>query len=324
MMRLCNPDFGIGPAVQLASVHQRKHAGEVRLEREPLQIEQQLQMLIEPGRNANRPLRHRQRRVGILLFRRLDAPLHLAHGVQIFRDSRAVAGAERSLEAREILIDAVEQAALPLHPIDPLFSRASFAEQPFEHDARVVLPGQRRCRRLPGHRVHIRAAVARLALAAQHEIDFRRDQLHRGQDRFPAELRGRNLVRRRAEADVRALGLPGMDAVQPGRAGARVFPVSVAERLPLLLRETADNRQAIAVRGERRQDWRKFEICASPLRRPIVDAVVHRDAVRHIDKPHAAVCLGGRFRCHGKRRHHGVEQGQGDGRPEAAEERPPG
>ena len=94
-------------------------------------------------------------------------------------------GPSASLQPREILVDAIEQAALPLHPIEPLFGRAAFAEQPLEHDARVVLVRQRRRRRLPRHRVHVRAAVARLALAAEHEVDFRRDQLHRRQHAFP-------------------------------------------------------------------------------------------------------------------------------------------
>jgi hypothetical protein len=103
-----------------------------------------------------------------------------------------------------------------------------------------------------------------------------------------------------------------------------VFPVSVAERFALLLREPADYGQAIAVRRERGQDWGKLEIRARPFRRPMVDAVVHRDAVRHVDKPHPALRLGGRFRRQGKGRHHCVQHGQGDGRPEPAQDGPAG
>ena len=53
-------------------------------------------------------------------------------------------------------------------------------------------------------------------------------------------------------------------------------------------------------------------------------AVVHRDAVGNIDESHATFRTGGRLRRGGKRRHHGVEHGQGDGRPKPAEDCSPG
>ena len=59
---------------------------------------------------------------GVLLFGGLNAPLDFAHRVEILGDPRAVARPERPLQAGEILIDAVEQAALLLHPVEPLFA----------------------------------------------------------------------------------------------------------------------------------------------------------------------------------------------------------
>ena len=162
-------------------------------------------------------------------------------------DPRAVGRPERALQAREILVDAIEQAPLLPHAVEPLFRRAALAEQPLEHDARVVLDRKRRRRRLPRHRVHVGAAVARLALAAEHEIELRRDQLHRRQHGLLAELRRGNLIGRRAEADVGAFGLLRMHAAQPRGARARVLAVAVAQRFPLLLRQPADHRQPIAV-----------------------------------------------------------------------------
>ena len=326
-MRLGDADLGIGAAVQLASVHQREHAREVR-----------------PGTRATagRTAASGARRTAPGCRPAAPAPAasrsaFCSSAVWMRRSTsrtasrysetpRAVAGAERPLQAREILVDAIEQAALLLHPVEPLFRRAAFAEQPLEHDARVVLGRQRRRRRLPRHRVHVGAAVARFALAAEDEIDFRRDQLHRRQHRVLAELRGRDLVGGRAVPDVRAFGVLRMDAGQPGGAGARVLAVAVAERFGLLLRQAADDRQPIAVRRERRQDRRQLEVRAGPFRRPVVDGC--RSSRRRWARrrtPGGRSASAARLRCGGERRHHRVEQRQARTvGAEPAEEGPPG
>ena len=248
----------------------------------------------------------------ILLFRHLDAPLDLAHGVEVFRDSRAIARAERSLEPREILVDAIEQAALPLHPIEPLFGRAAFAEQPLEHHARVVLDRQRSRGRLPRYGVHVRAAVARLALAAEHEIDLRRDHLHRRQHASPCRAAPPRSGRPSCRVGCRRLRSSSGARRSSHVAHARVCsPLPSPSDSPCFCARplTIVKRSRYGASGVRIGESSKS--VPGPFRRPVVEAVVHRDAVRDVDEarsgtPDFAALLQRRR----KRRHHGVEQRQ--------------
>ena len=124
-------------------------------------------------------------------------------------------GPSRLLQPREILIDPIEQAALLLHPVEALFRRAASAEQPLEHDTRVVLYRQGSRGRLPRDCIHVCAAVTRFALAAENQVDLRRNHFHRRQHSLLAELLRRNLIGRRSKPDVRAFGLLRVHAIQP-------------------------------------------------------------------------------------------------------------
>ena len=90
-----------------------------------------------------------------------------------------------------------------------------------------------------------------------------------------------------------------------------------------MLRETADDRQTIAKRLERRQDRRQLEVRALTDRRPVVDAgEVPRDAVRHVDEAQATKRAGRRLRERDAGRDHRVEQRQRERRAHAAQDRP--
>ena len=95
------PISGYAAAVQLAAVHQREDARQVALVREPLQVVEQLGMLVEPRRDAHGTFGHRQRQAA-LLFRGLNPPLDLPDRVEILGDLLTIAGAERALQASEV------------------------------------------------------------------------------------------------------------------------------------------------------------------------------------------------------------------------------
>ena len=147
--------------------------------------------------------------------------------------------------------------------------------------------------------------------------------LHRRQHRVLAELRRGDLIGGRREPDVCAFGLLRMHAGEPRCARARVFAVAVAERFPLFLREAADDRQAIAIRRQRRENRRELELRARTLRRPEIEGVVHRDAVRHVDESHACHGRCGALQRRRKCRHHRIEQRKRKRRAHASQERAP-
>jgi hypothetical protein len=79
--------------------------------------------------NDSHAVRHRDRgRVGRRLRRDLQAPLDLAHVLEILIDPHAVRRAELTFEARERARDRVEDAALLRAPRGALFGRAAVAE----------------------------------------------------------------------------------------------------------------------------------------------------------------------------------------------------
>ena len=84
---------------QLAREHQRRHARDVRLQRDHLQVHQQLEVLLERRRHAGRHVGQREssraRRLGAL-----NAPLDLAHVVEVLRQPAAIAGRQILLQRR--------------------------------------------------------------------------------------------------------------------------------------------------------------------------------------------------------------------------------
>ena len=76
-------DLRIGAEVQLAAEHERDDARDVGLEGEPLQVVHQLDVLVEPLRNADRPFERRQLRRRAALLDALNPPLDFAHRVDV-------------------------------------------------------------------------------------------------------------------------------------------------------------------------------------------------------------------------------------------------
>ena len=141
-------------------------------------------------------------------------------------------------QARHVFADVIENAALLLHALQAGRRIGAFAvaEQALEHRARIDFHGIRRGGSAPGNRIGVGATVAGVAAAGQarlFEADFERCQL-----RVLAEFLGGDLIRRNPGVDVRALGLLGMHAGEPGGAGARVVARAVAQRAAVRLRQS--------------------------------------------------------------------------------------
>ncbi len=91
----------------------RDDAGQVRLERQHLQIEHQLRVLFEAGWNTGGTI-HRRQLARRLLLGALNPPLDVAHPLEILAELGAVARADGSHETSGRLGDRVEDAAVLL------------------------------------------------------------------------------------------------------------------------------------------------------------------------------------------------------------------
>ena len=86
-------DLAIGAPAQLARDDQREHASDVAAEREHLQVEHELRVLLEGGRDADRTIGQLEglRDTG---FRVVDALFHFAHRIQVLAQLRRVGATE--------------------------------------------------------------------------------------------------------------------------------------------------------------------------------------------------------------------------------------
>ena len=160
------------------------------------QVVHQLDVLLEVERHAGRTRRQLQVLVALALLGALDAPLDLAHVLEILRHRLAIRRAELQLQARPLrLRDRVEDAAVLLDARQPLGRAAALAEHPLEHLARIDLHRHRRRRRAPRQRVHVDAAVVAVAGADQARVILGRE-LHRRQQRVLTDLPARRSGRR--------------------------------------------------------------------------------------------------------------------------------
>ena len=88
-----NADLVVGSCAELAARHERGHTSQVGLVGEHLQVVHQLRVLVEPGRHIRRTFDRRQFPGGLFLGL-LDAPLHIANGVEILGELGAVGWTE--------------------------------------------------------------------------------------------------------------------------------------------------------------------------------------------------------------------------------------
>ena len=269
VMALREADLGIRAEVQLAAEHERDDASEVRLERERSAARTSASRVrrTRPGCRAAARAPASSALVGAVL----DLSVSAARLRGRRRDTRRPA-CDRPrpsvpVQPREVLVDRVEDAAVLARERGALRVRAAVAEQPLEHDARVVLRRQRRRRRAPRRACSSTRSCTRCRRcrrARSRSID----ELERRQHASPCRCtRRRDLIGRHAVLDVRALGALGAHAREPRR---RCFACdrrrAVARRwLRRASREAADHRQPIAIRRERRQDGRQLEARALPF-----------------------------------------------------------
>ena len=150
-MRVRHADLGVGPAGNLATDHERGDPGQVGLVGQRLQVEHQLGVLADGVGNPRGLLDHRKLTRALFLGL-LDAPLDVAHGIEILVELRPIAGPESPLELGRTLGDRIEQAGIlpPARAPHRGVGRATVAEQPFEDHPWVVLHRERR--RLVGPR----------------------------------------------------------------------------------------------------------------------------------------------------------------------------
>ncbi len=209
VVRVGHADLGIGAVAGLAGELEGDDAGDVALEGQHLQVEHQ-PGVVGVGRRARRPGGRGPA---------ADCPSTSASAFWMRRStSRTVsrywptlarsAGPSVSSEAGDVVLHEVEQAG-PAARARPARS-ALLPPSPkrrLEHEPRMRLGRQRRRRRRPGQIVLVDAGVAVVALADGLQHVHR--QFERRQLRLPADLLGGDLVDRRAEVVVGALGVLG-------------------------------------------------------------------------------------------------------------------
>ena len=204
-MALVHADLRVGLVALLARHHEGRHARDVRLIGEREQVVHQLDVLFELEWDADRRRRQLERRVSCCRSAICDAPLDLAHALEVVVHARAILRAEAPLQAGDLLRDGVEDAAIFLGARRPLRRGAALAEHPLEHLPRIDLHRHGRGRRPPRQRVHVDAAVVAVARADQARLIFGR-QLDRRQQRLLADSLRRNLVRRDPRVSVERPG----------------------------------------------------------------------------------------------------------------------
>ena len=136
---------------------------------------------------------------------------------------------------------------------------------------------------------------------------------------LPNSLRG-DLVGGDAGVDVRAFGLLGMDAGEPGGARARMVARAIAERAAVDLRQAAEHQSMFSRNGSSGFMVRR-ELEARALGRR--ESSAHDDPVRDVDEARRTGGFRPRWRRR-KRRNHRIQQRQRQGGAQAAQERAAG
>src|SRR5689334_20483730 len=99
MVRIVDPDLRICASARFTRKLEGADPRDVRLECQHLEIEHQPGMIRVSRRNAEWPIKRRQLRFRRLSLGLLDAPLDLAHAVEIMVDLRPVSWPEAGPQA---------------------------------------------------------------------------------------------------------------------------------------------------------------------------------------------------------------------------------
>ena len=215
----------------------------------------------------------------------------------------AIAFANRSREALQVIRNPVENAAIFGETSGSLAGIGGVADQPFEDRARPVFRRERRRRGTPHDGVVVHAAVSGFARANESRLQ---SHLERGKLSLFAEFSGPNLICGDTTADVGARCHFRMRAGQISAACARVVTVDFEfEFASLIVGEPAENQHAIFESSERLQDRGELESAADGRRRPLV----HDDSIGHGEERKALRCFRRGFGRRAEGRKHGVEHG---------------
>ncbi len=256
----------VDPARRVAAHLEREHARDVGLEGQRLQVEHQLDVLVER-------VGHARGRAGQFAgFARvvagldaLDAPLDLAHVLEILLHPLAIARVERAVQVGDLGGDVVEHARRGAAARRPFLARTAGAEELIEGHARVADHRQRLGRRRPADHVGVDAGVA--VGAAAGLVDVLDAQLHRRDRRVLPEALGVELIDRDAGADIGAFGLARVRLREEHGARAEVIAADLRlrHRLGVAHVGVADDGQVLAEALERAERGRsEIEIVTRP------------------------------------------------------------
>ena len=162
VVRVGHPELGERAVAQLLADHEGDDPRHVRFERQNLQVDHDLRVVLETFWNAaGRTLEQRQLAVALRL-RLLDTHLDVTDRLEILVQPGPVPGPQITTLIDHALLDRVEQTAVAPQSGRPgrRVGAVAVAEEPLEHGARIVLHRQRRSGTAPAQGVDVGATVA--------------------------------------------------------------------------------------------------------------------------------------------------------------------
>ena len=317
----------VDPRAAVCAHLEGAHAGDVGLEGQALQLEQQVDVLIERLRHARRRSRLPSPARGCSpSFDRLDAPLHRADLFQIGVHGGAISRTDRASKPDAAVGGFVENASACARPPGGA-GRPPVSVQPFEDRAWAALHRQGTRRRCPADRVRVPATVA-VAAGFRRRLQILDAQLQRRQARALPQLPRDELIERRAGLDVRPGGQSRMRRSQKHRRRAGVVRAIAAlersQRHGVLQFRVADDRHVLAERLQRLERARELEIPSLLHRRPVVPEAAERRAagraVNHLDGDETHWRCGRRLSQQRVSGDHRVEEWQGKRRAQSPQD----
>ena len=191
----------IDAARSVATHLEREHPRDIGLERQGLQVEHELHMLVERvGHARRRPGQFAGLAGTVAGLDPLNTPLDLAHVLEILRHALTVARVERAIQVGHLARHVVEHARRRPSPRRAFLRRPAGPEQLVKRHARIANHRQRVGGRRPADHVGIDARVAVGAAAGLvHVLDA---ELHRGNRRVLPEALRVQLIQRDAGAHI--------------------------------------------------------------------------------------------------------------------------
>src|SRR6266511_145062 len=240
-------------ATRTVAAHlERKHARDLRCERDRLQIEHQPDVLLEIVRYASGRFGHfADFATAIVRLDFLDPPLDLPYVVEILVEARAIGRPKRLPDAVHLRRDPVEHAAIGGPLRRTLLGGRAKPEQLIEGRARIADHRQRFGGTRPTDGIGVDARVT--VGAAAGLIYVLDTKLHRRNGRVLSQAPRVDLIHRWTDEDVRPLRLLGMRLREVDRARAEVIAADLGQRKRLRHSHVgvAENREVLAIRIER-------------------------------------------------------------------------